>query len=99
MVRITKKIVNDCVRKYIQEGNSPSDQPEPRDSLYFDINGVVNEFHARLLSSPKNMSESEIQTIVRKILHIAEAHSNMFKKAKIVAEDIAYAFEDFSIVS
>lgn len=92
---VSKKLIKQCVESYITDGLSPSDQPQQRDARYFDICGMVKESYEWLKLSAKELSESEVMTIMRHIIRQAESHANIFKRAKIIEEDIACAFKTY----
>ena len=97
MAQLTKKLVERCIRFYIDKGNSPSDQPEPRDSKYFDIRGITQEMYEWLKEVPQEMKEAQIESIIKKVLRLAERNANLFKCHRVTEANISAVFQHFTI--
>ncbi len=97
MVLLTKKLVGHYIRYYIDKGNSPSDQAEPRDSKYFDIRGVTQEMYEWLKEVPNDMKESQIESVIRKVLRLAERDANMYKSDRVTEANISAVFQNFTV--
>lgn len=92
-----KETIQRLVEKYIEEGLSPSDQPEPRDKKYFDIRGISQELYEWLKDAPNDMSDAQLESIIRKIMRISERDANTFKIHRVTELNISSAFQNFTI--
>jgi hypothetical protein len=108
MVKVTKEKLRNLVNEYVDDADKPEEhQLECRYSLCFDKNSIVDEIHAIINDGhsrfdPKRLSKlrillddsgiEELRRCVRVIMRVAEQHANMFKRARVIDEDITYGF-------
>lgn len=94
-MKITKKAVEDLLLEYIEDKDRPlENQPDNRFPDCFD-ESIVDEFIARVGKNEFNTIE-DMRRRFRNSLRKAEEHANMYKRARVIDKDIAYAFQEAS---
>jgi histone H3/H4 len=90
--KITKKLVASMLDAYIKDGDKPVNQIDPRFSDCFDKKSIVDEMVVSMNEIENIRNTDNLRRLFQFVLETAEQHANQFKRVKIVADDIAYAF-------
>ncbi len=91
-MKVTKKLVLELVDEYVEDGYKPHGQLEPRFNQCFDKKSIVDEMHANMDMIENMNTKESLRRLVRLALQMSEEHANMYKRVKVVAEDVAYSF-------
>jgi len=91
--KITKKTIGELVDEYIDDGCKPASQLEPRFGDCFDKHSIRDEIAANISSIDTIKTIEELRRVIRLLLEMAEEHANKYKRVKIIAHDIAFAYQ------
>jgi len=91
-LRITKMLIGNLVDEYINDTfDKPPSQPEPRFAECFDKHSIVDELFLSLKDIENVRTIPNLRRLVRFMLQVGEEHANMYKRVRVISEDIAYA--------
>ena len=96
-LRITKLLISELVDEYINDAfDKPPSQPEPRFAECFDKRSIVDELFLSFKDIENVRTMSNLRRLVRFMLQVAEEHANMYKRVRVIDEDVAYGREQIA---
>jgi hypothetical protein len=96
-LKITKKLLDSLVDEYINDAiDKPPSQSEPRFSECFDKSSIVDELYLSLKDVENIKTVPNLRRLVRFMLQVSEEHANMFKRVRVISEDVAYASDEIA---
>jgi hypothetical protein len=85
--------LKELVEEYIGDGSKPDSQLEPRFGDCYDKNSIVDELYLSLSLIENIKTIENLRRVTRLTMKMGEEHANKFKRVKVVANDIAFAFD------